>query len=120
MDKKKFGERLRELRKSKTKLTMKEFGQIFSLAESTISGYENGARMPDMEILDKFAKYFDVSLDYLLGRSYSPSSIPERQSDDESIFFFDQENITEEEMEELKKHLDYLRYRASQENKKNQ
>ncbi|MED1201984.1 helix-turn-helix domain-containing protein [Heyndrickxia acidicola] len=67
-----FGKRLRELRKKKG-LTMKEFGNKFSLAESTISGYENGIRKPDIELVDKFADFFEVSSDYLLGRTDSPN-----------------------------------------------
>ncbi|WP_090118182.1 helix-turn-helix domain-containing protein [Cohnella sp. OV330] len=65
-----FPKRLRELRKRQG-LTAKEFGSRFSLAESTISGYETGARKPDLELIEKFADYFEVSVDYLLGRSNS-------------------------------------------------
>lgn len=63
-----FNERLRGLRK-KENLTMKELGKKFNLAESTISGYENGKRKPDMELIQSFADFFGVSTDYLLGRS---------------------------------------------------
>ncbi|WP_035462242.1 helix-turn-helix domain-containing protein [Alicyclobacillus macrosporangiidus] len=66
-----FGKRLRYLRQQKH-LTMKELGQIFGLAESTISGYENGIRSPDIELLPKFADFFGVSVDYLLGRTDDP------------------------------------------------
>lgn len=68
-----LGERIRELRKSK-KLTMKQFGQQFNLAESTISGYENGTRKPDIDLIEKFADFFDVDTDYLLGRTGVPRS----------------------------------------------
>ncbi|MDA2460446.1 helix-turn-helix domain-containing protein [Bacillus cereus group sp. MYBK65-1] len=62
-----IGENLRKLRKENN-LTMKELGQKLNLAESTISGYENGNRKPDYETLNKFADFFEVSTDYLLGR----------------------------------------------------
>lgn len=62
-----YGQRIRELRKEK-KLTMKQFGEKFGLAESTISGYENETRKPDIELLEKFADYFDVKVDFLIGR----------------------------------------------------
>src|SRR5699024_4296193 len=65
-----FGERLRELRKNK-KLTMKELGKKFNLAESTISGYESGARKPDIDQVMKFADYFGVTMDYITGNSDS-------------------------------------------------
>lgn len=63
-----FGTILRNLRK-KNGLTMKELGARFNLAESTISGYENGTRKPDSETMEKIADFFEVSVDYLLGRS---------------------------------------------------
>jgi transcriptional regulator with XRE-family HTH domain len=63
-----FGKRLRALRKENN-LTMKQLGDKLSLAESTISGYENSNRKPDMDILRRFADFFDVSTDYLLGRT---------------------------------------------------
>lgn len=78
---------MRELRKSK-KLTMKELGKIFSLAESTISGYESGARKPDIDQVKKFADYFNVQTDYLLGRTDEKksdwdSNLPELSEKDE-------------------------------------
>lgn len=63
-----FGARLRTLRKER-KITMKELGKKLSLAESTISGYENGTRKPDLDTLDKIADFFDVSVDFLLDRT---------------------------------------------------
>jgi transcriptional regulator with XRE-family HTH domain len=69
-----FPKRLKALRKEK-KLTAKSFGEKFNLAESTISGYETGARKPDIEQLEKFADFFDVSIDYLMGRTNLPSTI---------------------------------------------
>lgn len=68
------GQRLRKLRKQMN-LTMKEFGEKFKLAESTISGYENESRKPDLETVDKFANFFDVSADYLMGRTDTPKTI---------------------------------------------
>lgn len=59
---------LREVRTAKG-MSMKELGNIFGLAESTISLYETEKRQPDFSTLIKFAEYFDVSVDYLLGRN---------------------------------------------------
>lgn len=63
-----FGKKLKALRTSK-KISQKEFGKIFGLAESTIGMYERDERRPDFELLNKFADYFEVSTDYLLGRT---------------------------------------------------
>ncbi|WP_342471601.1 helix-turn-helix transcriptional regulator [Metasolibacillus sp. FSL H7-0170] len=67
-----FGKRLKALRTGK-KISQKEFGRIFGLAESTIGMYERDERRPDFELLNKFADYFEISTDYLLGRTDSPS-----------------------------------------------
>ncbi|MEK4564592.1 helix-turn-helix transcriptional regulator [Alkalihalobacillus sp. FSL R5-0424] len=63
-----FSSRLREQR-LKHSLTMKQLGVRVNLAASTISGYENGNRKPDISILYLFADTFDISVDYLLGRT---------------------------------------------------
>lgn len=60
--------RIKELRKDKG-LTMKQFGEQIGMAESTISLYEAGKRQPDIETLNKIANYFNVTTDYLLGRT---------------------------------------------------
>lgn len=58
---------LRDLRKAKG-ISLKEFGKIIGVAESTVSLYENGKRQPDYDTLSKIADFFGVSTDYLLGR----------------------------------------------------
>lgn len=88
-----FGERIRSLRKSR-KLTMKQLGDVFNLAESTISGYENETRKPDIEILNKLADYFDVNVDYILGRTdeSSPSG-NNKKPDNNDFHFYDTDGV---------------------------
>jgi transcriptional regulator with XRE-family HTH domain len=60
--------RLRKLREEKG-LTQKELAQALGLnSKSTITNYEQNDRDPDYETLIKIAKYFEVSIDYLLGQ----------------------------------------------------
>lgn len=63
-----IGERLKQLRKE-YKLTQTDLGNKINVTKVSISGYENGNRSPDTETLTRLADYFDVSTDYLLGRS---------------------------------------------------
>lgn len=63
-----FGERLKELRKKKH-LTQEQLGKAFYLNKSSISRYENDTQIPENELLQSIADYFDVSLDYLMGRT---------------------------------------------------
>ncbi|WP_257720094.1 helix-turn-helix domain-containing protein [Desulfotruncus alcoholivorax] len=67
----KFSYRLKELRKSRS-VKQKELGQIVGLAESAINNLENKRRSPSIEIAVALADFFDVSLDYLVGRSDDP------------------------------------------------
>lgn len=63
-----FGKRLKELRKEK-KLSQEKFGELMNIHHRTISYYEAGERMPSPETLNLFADFFDVSVDYLMGRT---------------------------------------------------
>lgn len=65
-----FGEILAELRQDK-RLTQRQLGEIIFVSAGTISNYENGANYPDVPKLISLAEYFEVSVDYLLGRSSS-------------------------------------------------
>ena len=59
--------RLKELRKNKN-VTLQKLADYLHIANSAISQYENGHREPSFEIVAKIADYFNVSIDYLLGR----------------------------------------------------
>lgn len=60
--------RLKELRKKK-KISQLKLALDLNINQNSISRYENMEREADYATLIKFADYFDVSLDYLLGRS---------------------------------------------------
>lgn len=60
--------RIKELRKNRG-LTAKQFAEEIKVAESTVSLYENGKREPDYETLKRIADFFNVSVDYILGRT---------------------------------------------------
>lgn len=64
----KFGDRLRTLRKSKD-LSQLEFAKLLKLSKSSVNMYERGEREPGIETLERIADYFNVDLDYLLGKS---------------------------------------------------
>lgn len=63
-----LGDRLKELRKENG-LTQSDLGRILNLGKTTISMYENGNSTPNDEIKLKICDYFNISLDYLLGKS---------------------------------------------------
>ena len=60
--------RLKKLRKER-RISQLKLAIDLNMNQNTISRYENMEREADYETLIKFADYFNVSLDYLLGRS---------------------------------------------------
>nr|WP_302887354.1 helix-turn-helix transcriptional regulator [uncultured Romboutsia sp.]DAM61416.1 MAG TPA: Repressor protein CI [Caudoviricetes sp.] len=63
-----FGKKLKELRLEK-KINQSELGEKIGISPSTVGMYERDQRFPDKDILGKIADYFEVSVDYLLGRT---------------------------------------------------
>lgn len=63
-----FGSRLKEIRKSKG-VTQKQLAVAIGASERGIQNYELNERKPAFDALIALADFFDVSLDYLVGRS---------------------------------------------------
>ena len=63
--------RLKELR-SKRKITQLKMSIDLNMNQNTLSRYESGTRQADYNTLILFADYFNVSLDYLFGRTDNP------------------------------------------------
>ncbi len=60
--------RLKELRKER-KISQLKLAIDLNMNQNSISRYENEERQADYATLIKFADYFNVSVDYLLGRT---------------------------------------------------
>lgn len=63
-----------KLLREKAGLTQSEFAEKHGLSQQAISKYENGTREPDLKTLIMFANYYDVTIDYLLGRNITTIS----------------------------------------------
>lgn len=63
-----FTDRLQAL-KVERNLLQKDIAQAAEISLRTYQRYESGERLPDTNVLSKLADYFNVSTDYLLGRS---------------------------------------------------
>jgi transcriptional regulator with XRE-family HTH domain len=63
-----FAERLKELR-SKHKINQTILADLLNVTQRQISYYESGQDTPPLPSLITLADYFNVSLDYLVGRS---------------------------------------------------
>lgn len=63
-----FSKRLAQLRKDK-KISMSLLGGILGISDEAIRLMERAKRSPSFEVLIALADFFDVSLDYLTGRT---------------------------------------------------
>ena len=63
-----FSEILKKLRE-KNKLTQEQLAEKLMVSKTAVSHYEKGLHNPSLETILKLAGLFDVSIDYLLGRT---------------------------------------------------
>ncbi|MEN8905737.1 MAG: helix-turn-helix transcriptional regulator [Clostridiales bacterium] len=91
---KKFGDQLKDLR-IENNLTQKDIAEKFNTGKSTISNYETNNRLPDINVIAKYAEFFGVSIDYMMGNSdQRVLNLPQNNKDyqpsqDEKTFFSD-------------------------------
>lgn len=64
----KFSERLRLLR-NESGLSQFDFAKQIGVSKSSVNMYERGEREPGLETLEAIADYFNIDMDYLLGKS---------------------------------------------------
>ncbi len=58
--------------REKNHISQLKLGMDLSISQNSISRYETGEREADYATLILIADYFDVSIDYLLGRTDNP------------------------------------------------
>jgi len=66
-----FEERIKMLRE-KQGLSQEELGKVIGVKRFAIYSYEKGKSYPEAKSLVGLADYFDVSIDYLMGRTDKP------------------------------------------------
>ena len=66
-----FHERLKYLRKNNN-ITQKTISNYLEIHINSYQKYEQGTREPNFDTLLKIANYFNVSIDYLFGRTDNP------------------------------------------------
>lgn len=75
-----FSENLRQLRKEKG-LSLEQLANYIGVSKSSINMYERGEREPSFETTEAIADFFNVNLDFLLGREEQKNnaSLPEQE-----------------------------------------
>lgn len=105
------GTRIRELREEK-EISQKVLAEIIGVSPSTIGMYEQNRRNPDSEMLKSLADYFDVSVDYILGRTSlrnpQQTSTLKKKEVETIAAHLDDKNITPKKMKMIQDYIDLL------------
>lgn len=97
-----IGERLFDLRKD-ADMTQDELAAVLNINKHSISSYERDKSEPPDEIKIAIAKYFGVSVDYLLGITNSPQPYEEHNN-----FILLPNDFPKEMMRNLRSYADFL------------
>lgn len=95
-----FADNLKQLRKEKG-MTQTQFASEFNIATGTIAMWETGKRTPDTETLKKIARFFNVSIDFLLDNEKSSSNDLEELPEELIILNRNAKNTTPENRKKL-------------------
>lgn len=96
-----IGERIAQLRKSRS-MSQFQLAKTLNIATSTLGMYETNKRKPNMEMLEKLADFFGVSIDYLLGRETSDKSDIDLDKAIDNAMSFDGKPVTEHDRKMMK------------------
>lgn len=117
MDTNILGKRIKKLRE-KNNLNQLELSKILNISNTTLSQYEAGNRTPNDEIKEKVADYFNVSVDYLLGRTEICSPEVENSKKDR-CYVIDVSDLPEEAIKQIEDYIEYIRQKYSSAKRKN-
>ena len=118
-----IGERLRDLRKEKRK-TLREVGIETGIDYSGLAQIERGERNCNTTTFDILAKYYNVSADYLLGKTDNPNAIVMQVLDNDGSIteveytLIDKlKGLTIEDMVKVDEYVDFLKSKNKGDNK---
>ena len=100
------GTRLKKLREEK-KLKQEELANILSVSASSIGMYERNLREPDDDLKLKISKYFNCSIDYLVGKT-DIRNYEEDKANDVDLTGLDNEDI-----EKIQEYADLIKYKKN-------
>lgn len=111
-----IADKLTYLRESKG-VYQKELASYLKVSIGTVSNYETGVHAPDLSTLSKLADFYDVSADYLLGRTSIPlpsQKTPLKRPTPLKRLFADLLRLSSEDLEAVRQLELYLQYNELQ------
>lgn len=97
-----IGERIAQLRKSRS-MSQFQLAKMLNIATSTLGMYETNKRKPNMEMLEKLADFFGVSVDFLLGRPEKDDLKTADLADDDTIFTYKGQPLSDDDKEIIRR-----------------
>lgn len=117
-----FGQRIKQLRQNK-KLSQQKLSDHLNMNRATYARYETDDNQADYDTLLKLADFFEVSLDYLLGRTDKTTPIEKISIVDiYNVAYFDiqKEKLSDQEVKHLRESLEMYRLLQAKRSKKSQ
>ena len=100
--------RLKFLRTEKGE-NLERIAKYLGVSIQTISNYENGKREMTPDTIIKLAEYFNVSTDYLLGKSNIRNPEELKNVEFANAGGLDTKGLDEEDLEELQRQIEYIK-----------
>jgi transcriptional regulator with XRE-family HTH domain len=100
-----FDKILKLLRNEKN-MSQQELADALGISKSSINMYERGERQPNFEVLETIADFFNVDIDYLLGRTNKTTKIINPNT---IAAHFDGDEYTPEELNEIKAFAEFVK-----------
>ncbi len=100
-----FDKILKLLRNEKN-MSQQELADALGISKSSINMYERGERQPNFEVLEAIADFFNVDIDYLLGRTNKTTKIINPNT---IAAHFDGDEYTAEELDEIKAFAEFVK-----------
>ncbi|MGV8168157.1 MAG: helix-turn-helix domain-containing protein [Alkaliphilus sp.] len=109
-----FGEKIRTLREEK-KMSQIEMAKKLQITSQALSQYELNKRMPDTGMVQKIADFFNVTTDYILGRTKIKNYEEKIYEDQEKYSATTRqiEGLSEDSRKELQKYIELLKIKES-------
>lgn len=100
-----FDKILKLLRNEKN-MSQQELADALGISKSSINMYERGERQPNFEVLEAIADFFNVDIDYLLGRTNKTTKIINPNT---IAAHFDGDEYAPEELDEIKAFAEFVK-----------
>lgn len=101
---------LKELR-TKKGVYQKDVAKYLGVDRTTYVKYERGDSEPSIDIIKKLANYFDVTVDFLVGKEKKANTLDEQLSGIEFALYGEIHDLTDDEKQDI---LSYVKFKKSQ------